>query len=67
MTFLLVQNVNYSLFIFKSSYPTHLPDILLKTALKKFKLNANKTLDAKIFSCSTVGLSLGTSETKHLT
>jgi hypothetical protein len=43
---------------------TYLDDILLKTALKKFKLNANKTLHARFFNCSTVGFSLGTSAKK---
>jgi len=40
---------------------SHRADILLNTALKKFRLNANKTLDAKLLSCSSDGLSFVTS------
>ena len=36
---------------------THLADILLKTALKLFWLSANSTLEARVRSCATIGLS----------
>jgi hypothetical protein len=58
-----VENVNciITAYLFSNHVTiTYLADILLKTALKKFKLNANKTLHAKFFNCNTVGLSFGT-------